>query len=127
MLLAAFDTDKLLKLWNKVDPALQIVIVGTLVLAAFFLVYLALKLAFPKVMAIARTTAKEGWAHPLFWVELISGAVLLWLFVVLPYNTFGEDIKMFKDTGLKTITLFSIVLSVWAASVTIADELEGRT
>lgn len=127
MLLAAFDTDKLLKLWNKVDPALQIVILGTLVLAAFFLVYLALKIAFPKVMAIARTTAKEGWSHPLFWVELISGAALLWLFVFLPYNTFGEDVKMLKDTGLKLITLFSIVLSVWAASVTIADELEGRT
>lgn len=121
------DTDKLLKLWNKVDPSLQIVIVGTLVLAAFFLAYLLLRLVFPKVMAIARTTAKEGWGHPLFWVLLAGGAAALWLFVFLPYNTFGEDVKMLKDTGLKTITLLSIGLSVWAASVTIADELEGRT
>jgi ABC-type transport system involved in multi-copper enzyme maturation permease subunit len=127
MLLAALNSDKLLRLWNRIDPALQIVLVGSVVLAVFYLAYQLLRLVFPKVMAIARTTAKEGWAHPLFWVEMVCGAALLWLFVFLPYNTFGEDVKMLKDTGLKLITLFSIVLSVWAASVTIADELEGRT
>lgn len=126
MLLANLD-DRLLKVWNRVDPALQIVIVGTLVLAVFFLLYLLLRFVFPKVMAIARTTAKEGWGHPLFWVLLAAGAFALCVFVYLPYNTFGEDIKMFKDTGLKTITLISIGLAVWAASVTIAEELEGRT
>lgn len=127
MLLANLDTDRLLKLWNRLEPYWQIVIVGALVLAGFFLAYFLLKLVFPKVMAIARTTAKEGWGHPLFWVLLVGGAVALCLFIVLPYNTFGEDIKMLKDTGLKTITLLSIGLSVWAASVTIAEELEGRT
>ncbi|HET6884412.1 MAG TPA: ABC transporter permease subunit [Pirellulales bacterium] len=127
MLLADANLDQLLRLWNRIDPALQIVVVGTVVLGAFFLFYQLLRLVFPKVMAIARTTAKEGWAHPLFWVEMVAGGALLWLFVFLPYNTFGEDVKMLKDTGLKLITLFSIVLSVWAASVTIADELEGRT
>jgi magnesium-transporting ATPase (P-type) len=127
MLLANVAVDKVLRFWNRIDPSLQIVIVGTLVLAGFFVLYSLLRLAFPKVMAIARTTAKEGWAHPLFWVEMVLGTTLLWLFVFLPYNTFGEDVKMVKDTGLKLITLFSIVLSVWAASVTIAEELEGRT
>jgi ABC-type transport system involved in multi-copper enzyme maturation permease subunit len=127
MLLANLTTDKLWKLWNRVDPSLQIVIVGTLALAALYGAFLLLRLVFPKVMAIARTTAKEGWAHPLFWVEMLVGAFLLWLFVFLPYNTFGEDVKMVKDSGLKLITLFSIGLAVWTASVTIADELEGRT
>jgi hypothetical protein len=127
MLLANLTVDNLWKSWNRIDPSLQIVIVGTLILAGFFLLYALLRLVFPKVLAIARTTAKEGWAHPLFWVEMVVGATLLGLFVYLPYNTFGEDVKMVKDTGLKLITLFSIVLSVWAASVTIAEELEGRT
>lgn len=127
MLLANLDTDRLWKLWNRIDPSLQVVIAGTVALAALYLTYVVLRLAFPKVMAIARTTAKEGWAHPLFWVLLILGAALLWLFVFLPYNTFGEDVKMVKDSGLKLIALFSIGLSVWTASVTIADELEGRT
>lgn len=127
ILLANLTSDRLWKVWNRVDPALQIVIVGSVALAALYLAYLLLRLAFPKVMAIARTTAKEGWAHPLFWVEIVLGAALLWLFVFLPYNTFGEDVKMVKDSGLKLITLFTIGLSVWTASVTIADELEGRT
>ncbi|HWB08367.1 MAG TPA: ABC transporter permease subunit [Pirellulales bacterium] len=127
MLLADLTTDSFWKLWNRVDPALQIVIVGILALAALYKTYWLLRLMFPKVMAIARTTAKEGWAHPLFWVEMLVGAFLLWLFVFLPYNTFGEDVKMVKDSGLKLITLFSIGLAVWTASVTIADELEGRT
>ena len=81
MLLADLTTDRLWRLWNRIDPSLQIVIVGTLALAALYGAYLLLRLAFPKVMAIARTTAKEGWAHPLFWVELVLGAFLLWLFV----------------------------------------------
>jgi hypothetical protein len=127
MLLANLSLDDFWKLWNRLDPALQIVAVGSLVLAAMFAGYLLLRLVFPKVMAIARTTAKEGWAHPLFWVLMILGAALLGLFIYLPYNTFGEDVKMVKDSGLKLITLFSIGLSVWTASVTIADELEGRT
>ncbi|HEX7449056.1 MAG TPA: hypothetical protein VF306_16000 [Pirellulales bacterium] len=127
MLLASLTTTDLLVLWNRVPSVLQILICGTATLVALFALYLLLRLAFPKVMAIARTTAKEGWAHPLFWVELAVGALLLVLFIVLPYNTFGEDVKMLKDSGLKLITLFSIGLSVWAASVTIADELEGRT
>jgi hypothetical protein len=127
MLLANLSLDDFWKLWNRLDPALQIVAVGSLVLAALFAGYLLLRLVFPKVMAIARTTAKEGWAHPLFWVLMILGAALLGLFIYLPYNTFGEDVKMVKDSGLKLITLFSIGLSVWTASVTIADELEGRT
>jgi ABC-type transport system involved in multi-copper enzyme maturation permease subunit len=127
MLLADLSTANLWRLWNRVDPSLQIVIVGTLALAALYGLYLLLRLIFPKVMAIARTTAKEGWAHPLFWVEMLVGAFLLWLFVFLPYNTFGEDVKMVKDSGLKLITLFSIGLAVWTASVAIADELEGRT
>ncbi len=127
MLLANLTTTDLFELWNRIPSIPQILICGAGTLAALFVLYLLLRLAFPKVMAIARTTAKEGWAHPLFWVELTVGALLLVLFIVLPYNTFGEDVKMLKDSGLKLITLFSIGLAVWAASVTIADELEGRT
>lgn len=127
MLFAALNTKDLLILWNRVPSVLQVAICGTATLVALFVLYLLLRLAFPKVMAIARTTAKEGWAHPLFWVEMALGALLLVLFIYLPYNTFGEDVKMLKDSGLKLITLLSIGLAVWTASVTIADELEGRT
>lgn len=112
---------------NWCEPLLLVAAGAAAVLALFYLVYFGLVLAVPKVAAIARTTAKEGWSQPLFWVTLALGAVLLLLFIVIPYFTFGEDIKMLKDTGLTLITVLSTVLGVWTASVSIADEIEGRT
>ncbi len=113
--------------WEKMPPSIGIVVFGAGALVLMWLAYLALSLVFPKVAAIARTTAKEAFAQPLFWVELSLGAAMLLMFVVVPYNTFGEDVKMLKDSGLTLIMLLSIGLAVWTASVSIADELEGRT
>lgn len=89
--------------------------------------YLALKLIFPKLTAIARTTAIEAWAQPLFWVLLAFGSLLLILSIYVPYNTLGDDIKVAKETGLTLIMIAGIFLAVWTASVSIADEVEGRT
>ncbi|MGW8257366.1 MAG: ABC transporter permease [Thermoguttaceae bacterium] len=81
----------------------------------------------PKIGAIARTTAKEGVSQPLFYVILTIGIVGLIFFPFIPYNTFGEDVKIVKDTGLTLIMVLSIILALWTASVSIAEELEGRT
>src|SRR5688500_5001570 len=63
-----------------------------------------LSLVAPKVTAIAITTAKEGMSQTLFWVILgIGGFLLLMVFPFVPYNTFGEDIKVVKDSGLTLI------------------------
>ncbi len=48
-------------------------------------------------------------------------------FIFVPYNTFGEDIKMLKDSGLIWIMVWGIIVAVWAASVSISEEVEGRT
>ena len=45
----------------------------------------------------------------------------------MPYNTFGEDVKMLKDEDMTLIKVLAIVLALWTASVSIADEIEGRT
>lgn len=113
--------------WEPLPPSIGILLFGAGALALMGLAYLILNAVFPKVAAIARTTAKEAFAQPLFWVELALGAAMLLVFIVVPYNTFGEDIKMLKDSGLTLIMLLSIGLAVWTASVSIADELEGRT
>ncbi len=104
------------------------VLLGAIV-AAMTLVacYWLLRLAFPKTAAIARTTAKETMAQPLFYVVLVVGIVALLLFPFVPYNTFGEDVKMLKDGSLTVIMLLSIALAVWTASVSVSDEIEGRT
>jgi ABC-type transport system involved in multi-copper enzyme maturation permease subunit len=88
----------------------------------------ALATVAPKVTAIALVTAKETLAQPVFYVALgIGGFLVALVFPFIPYNTFGEDIKMLKDSGLTLIMLLSILVALWTASVTIADEIEGRT
>ena len=46
---------------------------------------------------------------------------------MLPYNTFGEDIKVLKDSGLTLVMVLAIILALWNASVSVAGEIEGRT
>ncbi len=81
----------------------------------------------PKISAIALATAKSEMAQPLFLICMVLGCFFLTLFVVLPYNTFGEDIKMMKDSGLTLIMVLSIIVCLWAASNSISEEIEGRT
>lgn len=96
-------------------------------LAAVLVFLYVLGLFAPKVMAIARTTAKEAMYQPIFYLILLIGVVALLIFLFLPYNTFGEDLKMVKSEGLTLIKILTVILAVWTASVSIADEIEGRT
>jgi hypothetical protein len=48
-------------------------------------------------------------------------------FVVIPYNTFGEDVKMYKDSGLTLIKVLALLLVAWTAGVAVSEEIEGRT
>ena len=80
-----------------------------------------------RVAAIAAATTKEAIGQPIFAVALIAGAVLLLSFIVIPYNTFGEDVKMLKDSGLTLIKVLALLVVIWTASVAVADEIEGRT
>ena len=81
----------------------------------------------PKIYAIAFSTFKTEVGQPLFW--FITGMVGLFLLVTLfiPYNTFGDDIKMYTDSGLTFIRVAAIFLAIWAASKSVAEEIEGRT
>jgi ABC-type transport system involved in multi-copper enzyme maturation permease subunit len=83
---------------------------------------------FPRRMAaVASATTKEAIGQPVFAVALILGAVMLLAFIVIPYNTFGEDVKMLKDSGLTLIKVLALLVVVWTASVAVAEEIEGRT
>jgi ABC-type transport system involved in multi-copper enzyme maturation permease subunit len=113
--------------YNWIVPLWKVAVGAAAVTALAYVFYLFLALLFPKIAAIARTTAKEAWAQPLFWVEIMLGSALLLLFPFLPYVTFGEDVKVVKDSGLALIVFLAIPMAVWTASVSIADEIEGRT
>jgi ABC-type transport system involved in multi-copper enzyme maturation permease subunit len=92
-----------------------------------YLLYFFQAWCFPRVSAIALSTTKSELAQPLFAILLALGIFLLVLFMFLPYNTFGEDIKMLKDSGLTLVMVLGIIQGVWAASNSIAEEIEGRT
>ena len=70
---------------------------------------------------------QEAVSQPLFRMTTVLGSFLIVLFVFVPYFTFGDDIKMYKEACLQVIMLLSMFLAIWTASVSVADEIEGRT
>lgn len=81
----------------------------------------------PKIGAVAWVTAKEALFQPLFLILTLLGLFALFIFLLIPYNTLGEDIKLVITQGLTVVMLISAFLAVWTASTTISDEIEGKT
>jgi ABC-type transport system involved in multi-copper enzyme maturation permease subunit len=92
-----------------------------------YLVYLLMHWLLPGISTIALATSKEAVAQPLYLLSILIGGSLLLLYIYIPYNTFGEDVKMYKDSGLMTIMVLAILVALWTASVSVAEEIEGRT
>ncbi len=97
------------------------------VLTAVLAAYAAFRLGCGRVAAIAAATTKEAIGQPLFAVVIVAGIVLVLAFLVIPYNTFGEDVKMYKDSGLTLIKVLALLMVVWTAGVAVSEEIEGRT
>lgn len=112
---------------SPLGPDAKLVIGSVLAVLAVFAFYVILQLLAPKLSAVALTATRGGLSQPLFFVCLGLGLFSLLSFIYVPYNTFGEDIKMLKDSGMTVIMVLSIILALWMASVSIADEIEGRT
>ena len=112
---------------DVVHPEMLIVPTIALCVAGLFFLYLWQRTAMPKLAAISLSTAKSGIAEPIYAIVLGAGIFLLLVFIYIPYNTFGEDIKMLKDSGLALILVLSIGQAVWAASTSVAEEIDGRT
>ncbi len=108
-------------------PEVHQIPVTAAMVAGVYLLYLLLYWLLPGVSAIAVATAKEAVAQPLYLLVMLGGACALVAYIYIPYNTFGEDVKILKDSGLTTIMVLAILLALWTASVSIADEIEGRT
>ncbi len=110
-----------------VKPFVPIGVGGVVAVAALAVFFALLQMALPKIAAIAWTTGKEAILQPLFYILLGAGIFLLTLSLFLPYFTFGEDVKVVEENGLTLVMLLSVILGLWTASVSLADEIEGRT
>ncbi len=108
-------------------PEAAILPLTTVSLLLLVLAYLAFRLIPRRVAAVASSTTKEAIGQPIFTVAIVAGIVLLLTFIFIPYNTFGEDVKMLKDSGLTLVKVLALLVVIWTASVAVADEIEGRT
>ncbi|HWG43938.1 MAG TPA: ABC transporter permease subunit [Gemmataceae bacterium] len=94
---------------------------------AFIVLFTLLLWIWPKGAAIALAAFREGIRQPMFW--LLFGAAFLAMTIspLIPYFTFGEDHLVVKDIGYDTIMLVAVVFGALAASMSISEEIEGRT
>ncbi|MGE0758727.1 MAG: ABC transporter permease, partial [Pirellulaceae bacterium] len=112
---------------TPVFPEISTIPITAVAIAGLFLIYMLQRAVLPKVSAVALSTLKSEMAQPLFMIILIVGIVAEILFIFLPYNTLGEDIKVLKDSGMTLIMVLGIIQAIWAASTSISDEIDGRT
>src|SRR5215212_10748106 len=80
-----------------------------------------------KALTIATATAKEAIRQPAFFVLAFIASASLIASIFVSYFTFNEDIKMYKDTGMTTISFATLLLALLTASSTVAEEIEGKT
>ena len=102
--------------WWPVNAA---ILVGLVLLAVF--TYST------KAGVVAQATAKEAVRQPVFLLSLAIAIVILIINTFLPFFSLGEDVKMLKDCGLATILITGLLIAVWTASTSVADEIEGKT
>lgn len=76
---------------------------------------------------IARATIKEAVRQPVFILLAIIGSLVIMANYWVPFFTLGDDTRVFIDCGLQTILISSLLLAVWTASISVADEIEGKT
>ncbi len=101
---------------------IPIIVLGVLALAA--LIGFSYQ---TKAGIIARATTKEAVRQPVFLLCMALAIVILLLNYVLPFFSLGEDVKMVKDCGLATILITGLLIAVWTASTSIAEEIDGKT
>lgn len=108
-------------------PEANLILYMAVGLVAYVMLFFFLQLLLPQIAAIGFTTGKEAISQPLFIIVIALGCFLLTLFIFIPYFTFGDDIKMYKEACLQVIMLLAIFVAIWTSSISVADEIEGRT
>jgi hypothetical protein len=98
-----------------------------LIFATFLLLPQVVVLVWPKGGAVAFAAFRESCRQPMFWLIAVGSTLLIWLSVAVPYFTFGDDYKMMKQIGFDVVMLSAVLFGVLAASMSISEEIEGRT
>lgn len=110
-----------------VIPEVAIIPAAAFFVVLIYLLYMLFSVMAPKVAAIALSTFKTEVSQPLYLLVAVIGVTFVVASIFIPYNTFGEDIKLYKESGLTLIRVLAIFTAIWAASKSVAEEIEGRT
>lgn len=98
-------------------------------IAADFLVlcfYLMLQF-WPKGGAVALSAFREGVRQPMFWLLALAALFFMLISPIVPYFTFGEDLKMVVELCYAFTMMAPAMFAVVAASMSVSEEIEGRT
>ncbi|MFN7770449.1 MAG: ABC transporter permease [Planctomycetaceae bacterium] len=99
------------------------------IFGGFFLVVAALVavLYTTRTGVIARAAAKEAIRQPVFPLLLTISLVMMVFNTFIPFFSLGEDVKMMEVCGLAMLLICGMFLAIWTSSMSIADEIEGKT
>ncbi|MCY2965735.1 MAG: ABC transporter permease subunit [Planctomycetota bacterium] len=111
--------DRLNKLVHDNTIILSTMLVGVVGLIVF--------LFWTRTGVIARATAKEAVRQPVFPLLLVVALVMLVANTFVPFFSLGEDVKMMEVCGLAMLLICGMFLGIWTSSMSIADEIEGKT
>jgi hypothetical protein len=86
-----------------------------------------LLLIWPKGGAVAVAAFRESLRQPMYWLIVGLAMLLIITSTVIPYFTLGDDYKLMKQVGFDTVMLFSGLFGLLTASISVNEEIEGRT
>ena len=80
-----------------------------------------------RIGAITQVTYHEALYQPftLIVFAMCLAAIVITAFV--PFNTFGEDTKMYRDVAMSFVLMFILIIMVFATAKVIDEEIENRT
>jgi len=121
----AFQRDPIaLEWWGRVYA---FILQGQLIADFFVLGFAAWLRIWPKGTAVAMAAFREGVRQPTFWLILCIALVLMFFFVLTPFFTITDDTIMMKELDYNLIMVSAVLFGVMAASMSISEEIEGRT
>ncbi len=111
-------------IWGRFYASILILQIAIDLLILTF--YLGLTV-WPKGSAVGLAAFQEAVRQPMFWLLTGAGSLTMGLAIVIPYFTFGEDLKMVKEITYALTMLLPAVFGVISASISVSEEIEGRT
>ncbi len=77
--------------------------------------------------AIVRVTYYEALLQPFTLIVLGIGLGAIIICAFVPFNTFGEDTKLYRDVAMSFVLMFALVPMVFATGKVVDEEIENRT